>query len=399
MYLPNFFSMTIIEPPDGKWGGAKVGANGGVTWNGMVAQLMHKQADICGTSLTITLERGKVIDYGIGLVDDTKSIYLYLENYHATGGSSRDVNLMVYLTVYSKAAWLGILVMTMLFAVQYSLIIFFKNEFNQDKRILSSFLLGMCYFFLDLINRDQSSSQANGLSTKLFVLISSIVTYFLLAFYAGDLTAAMTAGMQSNTIKSLQELIDRGYTMSITGETAQHDYFKHAEPNTIRHRVYSTILLISNSSQFFESRPSKQVWFGPVFTRLNDPKFKFVHNFQEKMNGQLAFGFQKDSQIKEIFDYYIIKFKQSGMMAELQDRWFYEDKPKDLSSRIFQEEPIHLGYENLFFPMLVMLVGTTGCMILLLYEVLSKSERLTNILKMYPDQLNERSFQGYWKKY
>ncbi len=376
------FSMTIIDPPDGKWGGAKTGANGSVTWNGMVAQLMHKQADICGASLTITLERSKVIDYGIGLVDDTMSIYVV--NHHATGGSSRDVNLMVYLTVFSKTAWLAILAMAILFAAQYTLINLFKTRLNQDKNIIISFLSGMCYFFLDLINRGQSFRQADGLATKSFVLISSIVTYFLLAFYAGDLTAAMTAGTKSDTIKSLQEVIDGGYTMSVTGETAQHDYFKRAEPNTIRHKVYRTILQVTNSSSlFFGTMPSKHVWFGPVFTRLNDPEFTFVHNFQEKMNGQLAFAFQKDSEIKDIFDYYIIKFKQSGLMEGLQNKWFYEDKPNDMSNRIFQEEPIHLGYENLFFPMLVMLVGTTTCMVLLLYEVMSKSERLTNMVRRH----------------
>ncbi len=364
--------MTIIEPPDGKWGGSTSGPNGSVTWNGMVAQLIQKQADICGASLTITLERSKVIDYGIGLFEDSQSIYTI--NHHVSGGSSRDINLMVYLTVFNNLAWLGILVMAILLALHFALINYFKYSPDQDKTFLTSFLSGLYCVFLDLINRGQSFQKADGLATKSFVLISSIVTYFLLAFYAGDLTAAMTAGAKSDMITSLQELIDRGYTLSITEETAQHDYFKQAEPNSIRQKVNSTILnVVKSGHQFFETKPNKNVWFGPEYFRLNDPEFTFVHNFEEKMKGQLAFAFQRDSEIRQLFDYYVIKFKQSGLMEELQDKWFYDNKPSDMSSRFFQEDPIHLGFENLFFPMLIMLVGTKACLLLLLFEITSKS--------------------------
>ncbi len=38
--------------------------------------------------------------------------------------------------------------------------------------------------------------------------------------------------------------------------------------------------------------------------------FKVLRNFQDKVEGQLAFGLRKNSEFKALFDYHLIKLEQ-----------------------------------------------------------------------------------------
>ncbi len=220
------------------------------------------------------------------------------------------------------------------------------------------FVAGLYSFFLDLVQAHRGLSRGSRLSSRIHMIAGSIAAFFLFSLYSGDLTAAMTAGTRLDTVGSLREVMERGYKLSIQGGTAQHNVFKHSRPGTPRHEALNSILQVRpDDASYFDSRPESEVYFASVFVSLSYPDFHFVQNFEDAMRGQLAFAFQKDSDIKPYFDHYAIKLKQAGIMDELESSWFRQDNPGDMSQRIFLEEPLVLGYANLLFPQIVLTSG------------------------------------------
>ncbi len=363
----------MTEPPDGQWGGSSVSSNGSVIWNGMVAQLMDKSADICGASLTVTSERSKVIDFGIGLTEDSNSIFMLTKD--IVGGSGGELNLMVYLTLFTKMAWFGILLLAATFAFQYAFVHYHIESSYKKMPFLNLFVAGWRHFTLVLMQRGQTLCH-KGLALRFYGLVSCIVAFSVFTLYTADLTASMTVREKTETFKSLQEILESDFIVSVVGGTVNHDAFKLAKPGTVRHKVSETILkTIPTYDIYFDTKPDKEVYFGPFYVRLDDPEFTYVHNFEERIEGQLAFAFQKDSEIKEIFDYHVLKMKQSGVMKKLDNKWSHKSKPSDLSSHYFPQAAVNLGYENLFFPALIILFGIFSGLVVLLYEVLAKSKR------------------------
>ncbi len=162
----------------------------------MVAQLIRRHVDICGTSLTVTAERDKVIDFGVGLTEDSNSVFLVTE--HISGSSRREINLMVYLSIFSYMAWLGIFSLATLFAIQYSLLGHFEKIGPNGRSVGVRFMIGLQYFALHLMQRANTLAPT-GFAFKSYILVCSIVTFFLYVLYTGDLTAAMTVGTQAST--------------------------------------------------------------------------------------------------------------------------------------------------------------------------------------------------------
>ncbi len=64
-----------------------------------------------------------------------------------------------------------------------------------------------------------------------------------------------------------------------------------------------------------------------------------------------------DSEFRDAFNYHILKMAQSGVLDKILHKWLQKRKPADRSGKIFVEEPVSLGYDNLFFVVLVLLSG------------------------------------------
>ncbi len=142
--------------------------------------------------------------------------------------------------------------------------------------------------------------------------------------------------------------------------------------------MYRDVLSHITAPEFVKQQlasPSRAAYFGSEFVVHEYKNFLFLRNFEDSTSTQLAFGLQKDSEFRKLFDYHIVKLQQSGMLKLLTHKWFSEEKPEDLSGRIFQDAPMPLGYENLFFPIIIILIGTIGGIITLGIEALVSRAR------------------------
>ncbi len=365
--------MEVVHPSDGEWGRRRVGEDGSEVWTGMVGQLRSGEADVCGASLTVTAERSEAIDFTVGFLEDVVS--LIVVNPAVVGRNQQELDLMVFLTVFTGPAWIGILGVAVLSAVVHlstTLALDLGGGHGRCLLQLRGFVVGIHRFFLSLIQRNPDTGEGRqSAGARALLLTVSLVAFFLFSFYGGDLTATMTAGVRAPSLRNFQDVLDTGYKVYSNEGASSYSALKNAKPGSIMSKIYNRVLGHIHAEDFTRQQlenPSKAAYFGSEFIVLEYKRFLFLRNFDDSLSTQLAFGLRKNSEFREIFDYHLIKFRQSGMLELLEHKWLDAEKPDDWSHRIFQEDAIPLGYENLFFPTAIMLGGVSVGMLILCAE-------------------------------
>ena len=375
-FFLNCFSYEVIEPPDGSWGTRRRLENGTQVWTGMVRQLVNGEADLCGASLTITEERSRVIDFSIGVIEDIVSIGML--DPRVSGLQHSEVHLMVFLTVFDSATWIGIIASTVLAGFAFAVVWMSEGEEDRGEktgktRAAAKFVaLGLCGVCLSLVQRNPSSGENERfLAAKMLLLTTSALSLVLFSYYGGNLTATMTVGFPRTGLRSFRDVLDSRYGFYLKNGTVYYDMFQHAEEGSPMRRLMDTKARVSTDDEFFlaqQESPSHSVYFGSQFSFIKNEGTLFIQDFDDALVGQLAFAFRKNSDFADLFSYHLVKLFQTGTVDKVSHRWMGGDRPGDWSGRIFQEVPSVLGYENLFFPIIVIIAGTVSALLLLLLE-------------------------------
>ncbi|XP_060809791.1 glutamate receptor 1-like [Amyelois transitella] len=108
------YELRIVK--DGKYGNENPKITGG--WDGMIGELLKKEADIVVAPLTITLERETVVDFSKPFLSfDVKPV---------AGSHKQDTSIFSFMLPLSKEIWLGIL----LSIVAVSVVLFIVSRFS-----------------------------------------------------------------------------------------------------------------------------------------------------------------------------------------------------------------------------------------------------------------------------
>ena len=377
-----FSSLLTVQPEDGHWGSLVTGEDNSTSeWTGMVRQLMDGKADICGASLTISKARSEVIDFSLGVIEEITSI-IYPNPAKSRNGRPTQINLMVFLTVFSKAAWLAILLLAVVVALSQASLRVCQSSLEVTMRlIVRNIASGLYNFFLFLIERNEDARDVSrGMSARIFFLTVSAASFVLLTYYEGDLTASMTVGMPAPSLASFDDVLQAGYNLHAPPGTFQYDLVAKSKPGSSLNKLFKTRFESIGWDYFMASQrenPTKTVYYGPQFRpeimKLNE--FLHLKNFREATTSQLAFAFQKDSELRDLFNYHLIKITQSGMLKQQMSKWLTDSRPQDNTERIFQDDPLSLGYENLLFPMTIMMLGMAGATLIFILEQTCRDKR------------------------
>ena len=185
----------------------------------------------------------------------------------------------------------------------------------------------------------------------------------------------MTVGEPAPTLTSFDDVLREGYVLHTYPGSFQYDLVARSKPGSALNKLYKTSFEATDWNDFVasqrESPTNKNVFFG---SQLGDEILtqEFLHQkiFRDTITSQLGFAFQKNSEFRDLFNYHLIKITQSGMLKLLMSKWLLDRRPADYSGRIFLDDSMSLGYENLFFPMTIMMVGLAAALIIFMMELM-----------------------------
>ncbi len=355
------FTVDFVMPEDGKWGSQ----NGDGSWNGMVGMAVGGSADLI-IPLAVTKSREQAIAY-TGTVSLSTFTLMTKGSLEASGS----VNLWVFFNSFETRAWMAVFGLVCASTAFYSCILMLS--LLEPERLLHFVEKGFQSVFLSLLQRgggnmeDLSRQDKSNLyltvRTASFAL--NIAFFLLFVMYCSDLTATMTAGATEPRVNSFEDIYREGYTLVYIKDSAEEGLLSSGKEDSFRSKVYKELGKgVSGGSELEQelAKGENVVAYGYVDRYLSaEEGFPVRPNlkFREPSYLPTAFGIPKNSSdLKQFFDFHIMKIAEHGAWRKIFDEWNRGRKPPDISNRIFGTEAFFpLGFSNLIFPVLLLAGG------------------------------------------
>ena len=112
--------------------------------------------------------------------------------------------------------------------------------------------------------------------------------------------------------------------------------------------------------------PKTLMWL-PRMTAAGDHRLKAL-NIMDSVSVPGAYGYPKGSEFQKMFDYHLLKIKESGMDEKIVTN-YAPDSPLQIGIADAEQ----LGYDFLLFPIVLLLIGSCGALILVIFECIIRS--------------------------
>ncbi|XP_071516701.1 ionotropic receptor 25a isoform X2 [Panulirus ornatus] len=197
------FEYELFEAPDGKFGTM----NDDMEWNGMIKQLIDKQADIALAPLSVMAERENVVDFTVPYYDLVGITILMKKPKVPT-------SLFKFLTVLEPEVWICIL-----FAYAFTSVLLWifdrfspysyqnNKERYKDDDEKREFTFKECLWFCMTSLTPQGGGEApKNLSGRLVAATWWLFGFIIIASYTANLAAFLTVSRLDTPIESLDDL-------------------------------------------------------------------------------------------------------------------------------------------------------------------------------------------------
>ncbi|XP_068222517.1 glutamate receptor 1-like isoform X2 [Palaemon carinicauda] len=304
-------------------------------WNGIIGELVRKEADLAIAPLTITSTREQVIDFTKPFMTVGISIMMKKPPRDNTG-------VFNFMTPLSEEIWMcavcaGIGVSIVLFLVsRFSPYEWKVTETYSKSKVTNDFSMCNSFWFVlasSLHQRvDLSPRSASG---RVVGAVWWFFTLVLISSYTANLAAFLTVQRLVTPIKSADDLASQ----------TQIEYGTTANGSSKEFFQRSKISVYSRMWDFMSSRPhvfSSSYAEGIRRVRTSKGNYAFlldsVHN--DYINGQIpcdtmkvgpdlnANGYgvatPKDSPLRDRLNLVILKLQEEGELARLRNKWWYD---------------------------------------------------------------------------
>ena len=229
------------------------------------------------------------------------------------------------------------------------------------------------YLFVIQQGHYDSWLKSNKLGTKVVSITASFLTMMMFMCYTTDITAKMTSGPPNVPIRNFDDVIFNGYRVIVTT-----GYYKrvvgNAESGTAKHEVYKKYIekqvpmTLKEAMKEVLSEP-KTILYNVDTTALHpkDPVDRHLSDqvVVQKMDGAdkivVGFGLQNDSEFLALFNHYLLKGIETGILNRLFKRHHSE---LFTNEQFGINEPQSLSYSNVIFLYICLGAGVTASLII-----------------------------------
>ena len=328
------------------------------TWEGPFGMIQRGEIDVDSVGIGINIQRLSIIDFPIQ-TQEVPVIFIV----QRPQGTATDV--WVYIKVFGGLQWLIYITSLALIVFGLSLINvtstdeFIKsfgtkrgsNERYQLTSVLSN--ISLVYLYMIQMGSHINTKQA---AIRILTITTSFTTLLIFVFYSSDITADMTSGPSNTPVRNFEDVIKEGYYV-LPYSRYFESILAESDPKSKRHEVYNRYIdpawnLLSRKDAIKKVATEEKFLY---FASENIFTFSFVQPYRhqllvskldEKMHSQVTFALTKDSEFLSLFNYYIMKEYEAGIMVKLYKSYH----PSLFTNQQFgMPEPQPLSAKNVFF--------------------------------------------------
>ena len=253
------FTTVIEQPKDGQFGAPR--KNGEEGWTGMIGALADDEADVGIGPFTITSGRGRVVNFGTGIMEGTTRFYIKFPG--------REINWLTFILPFSGNLWLGLLVLFFTLAAFLAA----SYQLGPEKKLNpKSFLPGSTMVVVWGSWTAQGSwLDPKCISSRIAFLVSFLCGVLVFTAYSAELISFLSVTKATLPFSSMQELLDRKeYSVGTKRGSSMVSFFLDAEPNSLSWKVGQE-LITPNEENLVDS------WTQSL-ARAKTHKYAFLRN-------------------------------------------------------------------------------------------------------------------------
>ncbi|XP_066269429.1 glutamate receptor ionotropic, delta-2-like [Branchiostoma lanceolatum] len=318
------FSFVVYGVADKKYGAPRPDG----TWNGMIGDVVNKQADVAIAAMTITKEREKVVDFPKRYMDQSFGILMKKPKDNTR-------NVFGFMGPFTPEVWACIGGSVVIVGV----FLYLLNKFRPDDILITEEgespprfgLNDSLWFIIGSLMQQGWDWSPRCLSHRLLSGFWWLFSLVVISTYTANLAAFLTVTRMENPIR--------------TENLGEVD---------VREGNYAFI------------------WDTPIieYVALNDPDCSLTtaeNSFYERGYG---IALQRDSPYREAFSYGILQMQENGRMNKLKERWWPTTGRCSLRNMTAKKRASALGLNNFAGVFYVMMVGLVLSVIMALCESL-----------------------------
>lgn len=322
------------------------------SWSGVIGLLSRGETDMSSMGLALVKTRAEVIDFVFPLYDYEQTALVLKKN-------RRVFNVWAYLSVFTLPTWITVGVSSLIltgsfFALRYSIPASDANTWTLKHSVW--------HVFLALLQKSEDIPFSN-LTLKVLMWFTGIFFCVIFAAYNADITTSLTVLQADEGISSFYDFLDGHFVPSALKGGYWESVFKDAKPPSIYHKLYEERVR-DNPMSFLPLNPlieaikkEEVILLGPELMPLTLTYLEAL-KLPETLRSPTSAGLRKDSEFYEIFSFYSLKMRQSGIVNKMVTNLFADE---ERAKRSFVFEAQALNYESLLFPFLVLIIGVILC--------------------------------------
>ena len=184
----------------------------------------------------------------------------------------------------------------------------------------------------------------------------------------------MTAPAPASAIREYLDVDRLGYSVMVIESTSFHSLLLNSEPpsplSVLREKRFIGTVEDDEDAvvQYLIDNPGTAYFGNPLV--VSDAAEISVPSVQDRLTSPISFGLQKDSELKDLFDFHLVKMREEGILGKLTLEWDQRsDAAEDDNGALAFFE---LEYRNVLFPFVIFCSGIAGSLLAALFEYVKK---------------------------